>query len=149
MRLFIEWYSANTRLDSAAKYLAREKFSDVYLVNFLIAFFSSGLILNPNEQFIQKSESSFHLSKASLDLRSCIYEPIQVMYTHNYNSYVMCTLQYGKFFDCAIDLKFKKGDSLSFSTTGGKGTVHLIGYVMDDGEIEPAVGDNMNGEGIV
>jgi FK506-binding nuclear protein len=53
------------------------------------------------------------------------------MYTHDENSYLLCTLQKGKVFQCPLDLNFMAGDSLCFSTKGN-GIVHLTGFLVED-----------------
>jgi len=103
-----------------------------------------GLILKSNKKYTQTLEKSFHLSKASLDISTADNEPVQVMYTHDNNSYLLCTLQKGKFLDCSLDLNFQEGDNLCFSTKGN-GIVHLTGYLIPDdddfGEFEDAMDD--------
>jgi len=73
-------------------------------------------------------EKPFHLSAAALDHSSSDNEPVQVMYTHEENSYLLCTLQKGKVYQCQLDLNFLEGDKLCFSTKGS-GIVHLSGYL--------------------
>jgi len=103
-----------------------------------------GLILKSNKKYTQTLEKSFHLSKASLDISTTDNEPVQVMYTHDNNSYLLCTLQKGKFLDCSLDLNFQEGDNLCFSTKGN-GIVHLTGYLIPDdddfGDFEDAMDD--------
>jgi FK506-binding nuclear protein len=53
------------------------------------------------------------------------------MYTHDENSYLLCTLQKGKIFQCSLDLNFMAGDNLCFSTKGN-GIVHLTGFLVED-----------------
>lgn len=89
-----------------------------------------GLILKSNKKYTQTIEKPFHLSKASLDHASSDDGPVQVMYTHEENSYLLCTLQKGKVLQCSLDLNFD-GEKVCFSTKGN-GIVHLTGYLMDD-----------------
>lgn len=100
--------------------------------------------MKSNKKYTQTLEKSFHLSKASLDISTADNEPVQVMYTHDNNSYLLCTLQKGKFLDCSLDLNFQEGDKLCFSTKGN-GIVHLTGYLIPDdddfGEFEDAMDD--------
>jgi len=90
-----------------------------------------GLILKSNKKYTQTLEKSFHLSQASLDHSSSDNEPVQVMYSHDDNSYLLCTLQKGKVYQCQLDLNFQEGDKLCFSTKGN-GIVHLTGYLTED-----------------
>lgn len=90
-----------------------------------------GLILKSNKKYTQTLEKSFHLSQASLDHSSSDNEPVQVMYTHDDNSYLLCTLQKGKTYQCPLDLNFQEGDKLCFSTKGN-GIVHLTGFLTDE-----------------
>jgi Nucleoplasmin-like domain len=53
------------------------------------------------------------------------------MYTHDDNSYLLCTLQKGKMLQCPLDLNFMAGDNLCFSTKGN-GIVHLTGFLVED-----------------
>lgn len=62
------------------------------------------------------------------------------MYTQDDNSYLLCTLQKGKIFQCGLDLNFKEGDKLSFSTKGN-GIVHLTGYLIPEDEDFDDFGD--------
>lgn len=92
---------------------------------------SPGLILKSNKKYTQTLEKSFHLSQASLDHSSSDNEPVQVMYTQDNNSYLLCTLQKGKTYQCPLDLNFQEGDNLCFSTKGN-GIVHLTGFLIQD-----------------
>ena len=76
-------------------------------------------------------EKSFHLSQASLDHSSSDNEPVQVMYMQDNASYLLCTLQKGKTYQCPLDLNFQEGDNLCFSTKGN-GIVHLTGFLIQD-----------------
>lgn len=107
----------------------------------------AGLILKSNKKYTQTLEKAFHLSQASLDHSSSDNEPVQVMYTHDDNSYLLCTLQKGKIYQCPLDLNFKDGDKLCFSTKGN-GIVHLTGFLMDDEDFfdEDMMGDEEESE---
>ncbi|CRK88506.1 CLUMA_CG002258, isoform A [Clunio marinus] len=89
------------------------------------------LILKSNKKYTQTLEKSFHLSQASLDHSSSDNDPVQVMYVHDENSYLLCTLQKGKVYQCPLDLNFQEGDKLCFSTKGN-GIVHLTGFLTDE-----------------
>lgn len=86
--------------------------------------------MKSNKKYTQTIEKPFHLSKASLDHASSDDGPVQVMYMHEENSFLLCTLQKGKVNQCSLDLNFD-GDTVCFSTKGN-GIVHLTGYLMDD-----------------
>lgn len=86
-------------------------------------------------------EKSFHLSMASLDHGSSDNDPVQVMYSQDDNSYLLCTLQKGKQLQCQLDLNFAEGDKLCFSTKGS-GIVHLTGFLIPEEDFdEDAYGD--------
>lgn len=87
--------------------------------------------MKSNKKYTQTLEKSFHLSQASLDHASSDNEPVQVMYTQDDNSYLLCTLQKGKVYQCPLDLNFQEGDNLCFSTKGN-GIVHLSGFLIQD-----------------
>lgn len=95
--------------------------------------FSSGLILKANKRYTQVLEKSFHLSQATLDHSSSDDEPIQVMYSHEDSSYLLCTLQKGSQIQCPLDLNFAQGEKLCFLTKGN-GIVHLTGFLIPDDE---------------
>lgn len=76
-------------------------------------------------------KSAFHLSQASLDESSSTDEPVQVMFMHEDNSYLLCTLEKDRTAQCALDLNFDQGDKVCFSTKGN-GIVHLTGYLIPD-----------------
>lgn len=97
--------------------------------------YSTGLILKSNKKYTQTLEKSFHLSQASLDHSSSDNEPVQVMYTQDNNSYLLCTLQKGKTYQCPLDLNFQEGDNLCFSTKGN-GIVHLTGFLIEDDDFD-------------
>lgn len=61
------------------------------------------------------------------------------MYTHEENSYLLCTLQKGKVAQCSLDLNFG-AEKVCFSTKGN-GIVHLTGYLIEDYD---AMDDLMN-----
>ncbi|XP_070503975.1 46 kDa FK506-binding nuclear protein isoform X2 [Chironomus tepperi] len=90
-----------------------------------------GLILKANKKYTQKLEKPFHLSQAALDHSSSDDEPVQVMYSHENSSYLLCTLQKGKNIQCALDLNFAEGDELCFLTKGN-GIVHLTGFLVPE-----------------
>lgn len=96
--------------------------------------------MKSNKKYTQTLEKSFHLSAASLDYASSDADPVQVMYTQDDNSYLLCTLQKGKIYQCALDLNFKEGDKLFFSTKGN-GIVHLTGYLIPEDEDFDDFGD--------
>lgn len=93
------------------------------------------MILKSNKKYTQTLEKSFHLSQASLDHGSSDNEPVQVMYTHDENSYLLCTLQKGKVYQCQLDLNFQEGDKLCFSTKGN-GIVHLTGFLVEEDDFD-------------
>ncbi|CAG9807935.1 unnamed protein product [Chironomus riparius] len=90
-----------------------------------------GLILKANKKYTQKLEKPFHLSQAALDHSSSDDDPVQVMYSHENSSYLLCTLQKGKNIQCALDLNFAEGDELCFLTKGN-GIVHLTGFLVPE-----------------
>lgn len=75
-----------------------------------------------------------------MDHSSSDDNPVQVMYTHEENSYLLCTLQKGKELQCSLDLNFD-GEKVCFSTKGN-GIVHLTGFLMQD---EADFMDDMDG----
>lgn len=106
------------------------------------SFTPAGLILKSNKKYTQTLEKSFHLSMASLDHGSSDNDPVQVMYSQDDNSYLLCTLQKGKQLQCQLDLNFAEGNKLCFSTKGN-GIVHLTGFLIpeEDEFDEDAFGD--------
>jgi FK506-binding nuclear protein len=111
-----------------------------------VSFSPPGLILKSNKKYSQTLEKPFHLSQAALDHSSSDNEPVQVMYTHEENSYLLCTLQKGKVFQVALDLNFQEGDKLCFSTKGN-GIVHLTGFLVEDDDFDQfADMDGLEGE---
>jgi FK506-binding nuclear protein len=87
--------------------------------------------LKANKKYTQKLEKPFHLSQAALDHSSSDDDPVQVMYSHENSSYLLCTLQKGKNIQCALDLNFAEGDELCFLTKGN-GIVHLTGFLVPE-----------------
>jgi FK506-binding nuclear protein len=57
------------------------------------------------------------------------------MYTHDDNSYLLCTLQKGKTLQVPLDLNFQEGDKLCFSTKGN-GIVHLTGFLLPEDDFD-------------
>ncbi|KAG5670168.1 hypothetical protein PVAND_000449 [Polypedilum vanderplanki] len=90
-----------------------------------------GLILKANKRYTQVLSKPFHLSSAALDHSTSDDEPVQVMYSHEDRSYLLCTLRKGKKEQCMLDLNFAEGDKLCFLTKGN-GIVHLTGFLIPE-----------------
>jgi FK506-binding nuclear protein len=88
------------------------------------------LILKSNKKYTQKIDKPFHISKASLDHTTADNEPVQVMFTHEGNVFLLCTLQKGKCLQESLDLRFA-ADQVCFSIKGN-GIVHLTGSLEND-----------------
>jgi FK506-binding nuclear protein len=89
--------------------------------------------LKANKRYTQVLEKPFHLSQAALDTSTADDEPVQVMYSQEDRSYLLCTLQKGKVMQCMLDLNFAEGDKLCFLTKGN-GFVHLTGFLIPEND---------------
>jgi FK506-binding nuclear protein len=89
--------------------------------------------LKANKRYTQVLEKPFHLSQAALDHSTADDEPVQIMYSHEDRSYLLCTLQKGKSPQCMLDLNFAEGDKLCFLTKGN-GIVHLTGFLIPESD---------------
>ncbi|KAK0161827.1 hypothetical protein PV327_008239 [Microctonus hyperodae] len=90
-----------------------------------------GLIMEPNKRYSQTVESSFHVSMATLDVTTADDEIVQVMMCYESRNYLLCNLSKKSQLQMPLDLCFKNGTKIAF-TSNGRGHVHLTGYYIPD-----------------
>lgn len=90
-----------------------------------------GLIMEPNKRYTQTVEKAFHVSMATLDVTTADDGIVQVMLCYDNRNYLLCNLQKSSSTQVGLDLNFKEGTRISF-TSNGRGHVHLTGYLIPD-----------------
>ncbi|XP_046439087.1 46 kDa FK506-binding nuclear protein-like isoform X4 [Daphnia pulex] len=105
-----------------------------------------GLIIEPGKKYSQTVDSSFHISKATLDLSSANDEDITLLLDYEgQQEYILCHLNKSNKQEC-LDLNFQAGDSISLFSHG-QASIHLSGYLLgDDDDDEMTLGDMMEEE---
>jgi len=103
-----------------------------------------GLPLEPSKKYSQKVENAFHISQATLDLKSCDLEPVQVVLEYEGNNFILAHLSKKlNILQVPLDINFEVGEQISFRTIG-KGRVFLTGYTIM--EPDDSFGDLLQGE---
>ncbi|XP_037805086.1 LOW QUALITY PROTEIN: 46 kDa FK506-binding nuclear protein-like [Penaeus monodon] len=97
-----------------------------------------GLSLDPAKRYAKVVDDAFHISAAVLDTTSVTDdEIIRVMVEVEGYETLICNLSKKLgILQCPLDLQFMEGSRIAFYTLGGKGVVHLSGYVIPDLEDE-------------
>ncbi|XP_034950307.1 46 kDa FK506-binding nuclear protein [Chelonus insularis] len=90
-----------------------------------------GLIMEPNKRYTQTVEKAFHVSMATLDVTTGDDDFVQVMLCYENRNYLLCNLKKSTLCQKSLDLNFKVGDKIAF-TSNGRGHVHLTGYLIPD-----------------
>nr|CAH0105917.1 unnamed protein product [Daphnia galeata] len=105
-----------------------------------------GLIIEPGKKYSQTVDSSFHISKATLDLSSATDEDITLLLDYEgQQEYILCHLNKGNKQE-SLDLNFQSGDSISLFTHG-QASIHLSGYLLgDDDDDDMTLGDMLEEE---
>ncbi|KAK0089585.1 hypothetical protein PV325_006509 [Microctonus aethiopoides] len=94
-----------------------------------------GLIMEPNKRYTQIVENAFHVSMATLDVTTADAENVQVMLCYESRNYLLCNLSKGSHLQMPLDLCFKKGTKIAF-TSNGRGHVHLTGYLLPEEDLD-------------
>jgi len=90
-----------------------------------------GVVVEPGKEYKQTPKFNFHLSMAVLDLKSNNEKPVTLMVQVEQGEFILCNLTKDNP-QVSLDLLFSEGEKLKFYTEGGKGSVHLTGYVMPE-----------------
>ncbi|XP_037050328.1 39 kDa FK506-binding nuclear protein-like [Bradysia coprophila] len=99
-----------------------------------------GLKVEPNRSYSQKVIQPFHLSQAVLDVNiPTANKDVQLILSstncengdniHTVD-YILCVLKMSRTVQVPLNLIFSAGDDITFRSVGG--TVHLIGYSLDE-----------------
>ncbi|XP_064620709.1 uncharacterized protein LOC135483651 [Lineus longissimus] len=96
-----------------------------------------GVTLDGGKRYSQLVENSFHISMAALEPPKKKDVPkeerfVSVMLQHEKTEFLLCTLEVGKLHQQPLDLNFTEGEEVIFFLNGGKGVVHLTGYLVGD-----------------
>jgi FK506-binding nuclear protein len=91
-----------------------------------------GLILKSNKRYTQTLEKSFHLAQASLETSTAGDSDVQVWFSNDEQTYLLCTLRKNTVIQKSLNLNFTVGDKVTFFSKGN-GVVHLSGSLMPEG----------------
>jgi len=95
-----------------------------------------GLALESGKRYAKTVETPFRISQAVLDTTTADNEIVRVMVESDDCETLLCnlSLKHG-ILQSVLDLQFIEGEQIALYTYGGKGQVHLSGYVLpEEGE---------------
>jgi len=100
-----------------------------------------GLVVEQGKQYKQTPKFNFHVSMAVLDLKTADNEPVSVNVQVENGEFILCNLTKSQP-QVQLDLIFSEGEKIKFYTAGGKGNVHMTGYVMPEDDLADMMEDD-------
>lgn len=94
------------------------------------------LVIEPGKRYSSTVKESFHLSMATLDVKTCKndHDVHPVLIEVDGQELLLCNLSKSVNPHAGLDLIFEKDTEITFSTSG-KATIHLTGYcIQEDGD---------------
>jgi len=92
--------------------------------------------LEDGKTYVQTVEQGFQLTMAALENKPGLKDYVQVWLHRDGSEFLLCTLQHNASLQQPLMLMFAAGEKIEFSING-KGSVHLSGFLVDDGIEEP------------
>lgn len=74
--------------------------------------------MEPYKRYSQLVSKAFHISNAAIDVCTGDNDICQVMVGSDGKDFLVCTLQKGKTLQTHLDLYFKEGNQISFTSSG-------------------------------